>query len=207
MFSTVFGCLFSCGSRRRVFYFIVQFMFIHLFTSPMDGLPAFTYIVERKRFRLIFGRKMLSWQAVRVTQTAFLYTEHRFIIIITRSRKSIEKRVIKFIKYCFESELLRVRFCGKIEKETAYKSISAFMLSLAFADAHKLLFAFCLSNDVLMRRSHLQLPRSFISGRDGGLGRRAWRFPSPAAARGSVRGRAGNIARAASPARTLCRPA
>jgi len=93
-----------------------------LFTSLTDGLPAFTYIVERKRFRLIFGRKILSWQAVRVTQTAFLYTEHRFIIIITRSRKSIEKRVIKFIKYCFESELLRVRFCGKIEKETAYKA-------------------------------------------------------------------------------------
>lgn len=51
-----------------------------------------------------------------MTQTAFLYTEHRFIIIITRSRKSIEKRVIKFIKYCFESELLRVRFCGKNRK-------------------------------------------------------------------------------------------
>ena len=44
---------------------------------------------------------MLSWQAVRVTQTAFLYTEYRFIMIITRSRKSIEKRVIKFIKQCF----------------------------------------------------------------------------------------------------------
>lgn len=78
---------------------------------------------------------MLSWQAVRVTQTVFLYTEHRFIIIITRSRKSIEKRVIKFIKYCFESELLRVRFCGKIEKETAYQAFLLLCCLLPFADA------------------------------------------------------------------------